>query len=199
MAAPEDISRATTSIMAPDLLDLWAETATTKVGSPAAAAGPKDAATADGSAIPRAIPKFPVAGGITRVTARAAGTETPRVTRRLLAEDGTIPAMAKAAGMATQKAIPKHRAGAGNKATKATTGAVHHVMTTTTAGTRAAAAAVTGTTTATMSAAATAPAAMAAGPAIRKPIRRLRVAAGKTVADQSSSANSTGTARRKLG
>ena len=106
-----------------------------------------------------------------------------RVTLRLLAADGTIPAMAKAAGMATRKAIPKRRAADGNTATKATTGA-GHAMTTMTVGTRAAAAAVTGTTTAIMSAAAMAAAVMAAGPAIRKAIRRLRVAAGRTGADE---------------
>jgi hypothetical protein len=50
-----------------------------------------------------------------------------------------------------------------------------------------------------MSAAAMAAVVMAAGPAIRKAIRRLRVAAGKTDADRSASTLQPGTARRKLG
>src|SRR5258708_38344554 len=75
-------SRATTSIMAPDLWDPWAAIATMKAVSSGAVGRTKVVAMAVGSAIRKAIPSPRAAAGIIRATAKAAGTAIRKATRK---------------------------------------------------------------------------------------------------------------------
>ena len=161
----------------------------------------KAAGPADGLATPKVTPKRRVAAGKAAATGTAAGMAIPRDIRRRRVGAGIIRATAKAVGTGIRKATRKRHAGVGKAAKAGARPATRSVLSATT---RCSPAAGRGLTMiATTAAAMTTTAAMAAearaGRAIRRAIRKLRGAAGKTVVNRPASAVPSGAAKRKLG